>query len=376
MRLFSLALVLCTALVQLAAQSLPGQIIRDPAHPQWFLRNGGDHVFICGPGDPEGFLFRGTRNADGTRTGDQMALIDKLIAQGGNSIYMQAVRSGGDGGPTENPFVDSDPAKGVDPTILDQWEEWFTRMDDHGILIYLFLYDDVSRPFGGGSEVPAGEEAFIQTLVDRFEHHRNLIWLVGEETNEAYSNTRVRNIATRIRHHDDYDHLIGHHHGKGPSQGTWIEGGALDHYSMQNNVSSAADVHADAIAAFANGVAAGSSGNGYQTIYSENTKRRGNNIGDTRNMIWEVAMGGLQVMRLGMDIAETPDEALNACRYLQQFFEQTDFYTMVNADALAYGDTTYVLADSGRSYIAYGLDAGGGLGLQDLPADSYDLDWT
>ena len=45
------------------------------------MRHGGDHVFICGPGDPEDFLYVGERNADGTRNGDQLERINKLIEQ-------------------------------------------------------------------------------------------------------------------------------------------------------------------------------------------------------------------------------------------------------------------------------------------------------
>jgi len=33
-------------------------------------RSGRPQLFLCGPGDPEGFLYRGTLNPDGTRTGD------------------------------------------------------------------------------------------------------------------------------------------------------------------------------------------------------------------------------------------------------------------------------------------------------------------
>src|SRR5690606_26326763 len=130
-------------------------IIIDPEHPAWLKRHGGRHVFICGPGDPENFLYRGTRRADGTRDGDQSALIDKLIRHGGNSVYLQAVRThGGDAGPdpTHNPFIDSDPAKGLDSRILDQWEEWFTRLDEHDILIYFLFYDDSARIWHTGDE--------------------------------------------------------------------------------------------------------------------------------------------------------------------------------------------------------------------------------
>ncbi|MGI8782934.1 MAG: hypothetical protein ACR2L2_04680 [Acidobacteriota bacterium] len=86
---------------------LPGQIIVDPDHPHWLKRHGGKHVFICGPGDPEDFLYVGRRNPDGTRSGDQVDRINKLVAHGGNCIYMQSVRThGGDAkaDKTQNPF--------------------------------------------------------------------------------------------------------------------------------------------------------------------------------------------------------------------------------------------------------------------------------
>ena len=79
------------------AKPLRGQVVIDPKYPAWLKREGGSHLFICVPGDPEDFLYRGRRNSDGTRTGDQMALIDKLVRYGGNCIYMQIVRSHGGG---------------------------------------------------------------------------------------------------------------------------------------------------------------------------------------------------------------------------------------------------------------------------------------
>ena len=105
------------------AKPLPGQVVIDPEYPAWLKREGGSHLFICGPGDPEDFLYRGRRNPDGTRAGDQMALIDKLVQYGGNCIYMQIVRShGGDAGDdsTQNSFIDSDPKKGLGERILAQ----------------------------------------------------------------------------------------------------------------------------------------------------------------------------------------------------------------------------------------------------------------
>ncbi len=42
-----------------------------------------------------------------------------------------AVRShGGDGGPAQNPFEDSNPSGALDQDILDQWESWLSAMDE------------------------------------------------------------------------------------------------------------------------------------------------------------------------------------------------------------------------------------------------------
>ena len=149
-------------------KALAGQIIVDPAHPAWLKRNGGGPVHLCGPGDPEGFLYRGTRRLDGTRDGDQEALIRKLIEHGG------------DGRRDHNPFVDSDPAQGLDKRLLDQWQTWFDLMDRHGIAIVLFFYDDSASIWRTADRVGPQEKAFVEGIVGRFRHHRNLIWVVAE----------------------------------------------------------------------------------------------------------------------------------------------------------------------------------------------------
>ena len=93
---------------------LPGQITPYADDASWLRYEGLGSYFMCGPGDPEDFLYRGGRNSDGTRRGDQLELIRRLAATGANAIYMQAIRShGGDGAEDHNPFVDSDPRNGL-----------------------------------------------------------------------------------------------------------------------------------------------------------------------------------------------------------------------------------------------------------------------
>lgn len=350
-------------------QPLAGQIIIDPQHRAWLKHHGGKHVFICGPGDPEDFLYRGKRLADGTRKGDQEALIGKLIRHGGNCVYLQAVRShGGDGRRDHNPFHNSDPRRGINVKILDQWERWFDVMDRNGILIYFFFYDDSSDPWRRITDdrhnVCPEERRFLHRIVRTFAHHKNLIWIVAEECEEAFSMQRVHAIAREIRRADRHGHIVGTHHQSSLRYKYWRPGCPLDHFAMQYNVPGE-KAHRGAIEAFR--LAKGK----YQVIYAENTEAKPN-----AEHAWRSAMGGLMPMMLDMDIASTPAEELRRCRVLQRFFEDTDFYRTEPHDELAAGGTQYILADPGSSYIAFATRLQGSMGVRNMKAGQWRLTWV
>jgi len=375
-RALAISALLVPALVAPPLQAqLPGQLIVDPEHPQWLKAQGGDNVFLAGVGDPEDFFYRGTRNADGTRDGDQDALIDKLIAEGGNTLYVEVVRShGGDGPPDHNPFVNSDETLGLDQDILDQWEGWLQRCDDNGIYVYMFFYDDTTRVWSTGNGVFGAELAFLQAIVDAFEHHPNILWFVAEESEEAHSESKVNNIANAIRAADDHDHLIGNHHHSGDDFKAWFDGSVLQHFGMHLDVSAAA-VHQGTIDARDKAEAAGAGGNGYFATYTEVLYLAGASDAVLRTYLWDVAMGGMQPLIYGADIANTSNAVLNDCRNMSAFFEATDFQTMKNRDELARAGTTYVLANPPSSYIAYADGANGDLGLGGMSAGFHDLLW-
>ncbi len=264
--IFGLALWL--GLATAAQAGLPGQIIVDPTNASWLVynkdtdRNGKlDPFYLGGPGGPEDFLYRGTRNANGTRSGDQQTIIDAIKGTGANCIYLMAVRShGGDAKPdkTHNPFVDSDPAQGLDQDILNQWEEWFTLMDRHGIVIYFFFYDDDARIWNTGDAVGAAERSFVQGLVNKFEHHRHLIWCVAEEYEDAFGKNpqRVKNIAAEIRAADDNGHVIAVHHAMGDNTMNFPEDPNIDQFAQQPGSTSPEQLHADVLAAFSDAAGA------------------------------------------------------------------------------------------------------------------------
>ncbi|MBW8042242.1 MAG: DUF4038 domain-containing protein [Planctomycetes bacterium] len=345
-----------------------GQVIVDPEHPQWLKRKGGGPFFMCGPGDPEDFLYRGKLNPDGNRNGDQMELIGKLKGTGANCIYLMGVRShGGDGDKTHNPFVNNDPVKGINAKVLEQWEVWFKEMDKNGIVIYFFFYDDSSRIWKTGDKVGTEEKDFIRAIVDRFEHHKNLIWCIAEEYQEAFSAKRVKNIAAQIRAADDYGHVIAVHKLSGLDFSEFADEPNIDQFAIQYNMPTPDALHNGMVSTFKSA----------QGKYNLNMSEAADyGVGEkARKKSWACAMGGAYVMILGMDIAATTESDLRDCGRLVRFFESTNFNEMSPHDELRYGGTKYVLALPGTSYIAYTPNLRGKIGLRGMSAGNYEFRW-
>jgi hypothetical protein len=352
----------------LNGSSIPGQIVVDTNNPSWLKYNGGGPFFMAGPGDPEGFLYRGSRNSDGTRKGDQMELIEKLKGTGANCIYLMAVRShGGDGDATQNPFINSNPPNGLDHDILDQWESWFNEMDRNGIVIFFIFYDDSAQIWDTGDTVGQDEKAFIEAIVDRFKHHRSLIWCVAEEYQERFSSKRIKSIASIISSADNHDHVIAVHKLSGLNFSEFANEANIDQFAIQYNVRNVEQLHAGMLTAW--NYARGR----YNLIMSE-TKDHGTGRA-ARLKNWAVAMGGAYVMALGWDIANTPKSTLEDCGRLVSFMESTNFNEMAPHDELGFKGTQYVLAAPGESYIAYASNLSGEIGLINMAAGKYDFKW-
>jgi len=345
-----------------------GQIVVDSEHPQWLKRKGGGPFFMCGPGDPEDFLYRGKLKPDGTRDGDQMKLIEKMKGTGANCIYLMAVRShGGDGDKTHNPFVNNDPRKNINLKVLEQWEGWFTEMDTNGIVIYLFFYDDSARLWNTGDVVGEAERDFIHTIVDKFEHHKNLTWCIAEEYQESFSAKRAKNIAAEIRAADDYDHVIAVHKLSGLDFSEFADAPNLDQFAIQYNQSSADALHNAMVSTFKQAKGR------YNLNMSEAAEYGAGEI--ARKKSWACAMGGAYVMILEMDIATTMKSDLEDCGRLVRFFESTNFNEMSPHDELKFAGTKYVLAQPGFSYIAYSPELKGKIGLKSMRRGTYEFRW-
>lgn len=353
----------------LALAQVPGQIIVDPDNPAGLIREDGSPYFMCGPGDPEDFLYRGTEQGDGTRDGDQDALIAKLAASGANSIYVQAVRShGGDGNSSHNPFVGHNPALGLDDDILAQWNGWFDALDDAGVTIFFIFYDDDATIWETGDTVSADELAFVNGLVNAFEHHANLIWCVAEEYSEELTPARVSNLAQAIRSADDNDHPIAVHQLAGVTF-DFPDDPNIDLFAMQTVVGTPDEQHAAIVGARED------AGEEYGLIMAEMAEHGDVTGPALRELNWANAMAGAHVMVYLMDIASTPEADLEACGYMVDFFERVHIHELTPNDELAYGDARWVLAEPDTQYIAYTDQLDDVMGVRDLPGGTIRLTW-
>ncbi|GJM21659.1 MAG: hypothetical protein DHS20C15_15740 [Planctomycetota bacterium] len=379
MKLLLLVTALLLARGTAQGQALPGQILRDPDHPQWLMRAGGEHVFLCGPGDPEDFFYRGERLLDGTRNGDQDALIAKLAAEGGNTLYVEVVRShGGDGNSSHNPFVDSDPALGLDEDILVQWEGWLDQAVAADITVMFFIYDDSAKIWENAAGVVPAEQAFLEAIMNRFESYPNLIFFVSEESEEARTDAIARDLAQIMADADDHDHLIGNHHHTGTQFKSWQPGSAFEVFAVHDNVLGD-QIHIDSALIHNNATTKGSfngqPGNAYMAIMSEALFTQNGTSEERRHYIWDSAMGGLQSVVFGMDIASTPLEEHEAAQRLIDFMQTGPFWELSPADERIAGVTRWALGSDEVPAIAYTREALGQLGLTDMSAGTVDLHW-
>jgi hypothetical protein len=367
----------CVALVSHVSWAAPDVVVADRAQARWLVRASGAPLFVVGPGDPEDFLYRGERAADGTRRGgDQESIIARIARSDANGIYFQMIRShGGDGAGDHNPFVDADATRGLDEDVLAQWDGWLAALDGAGIVTLLFFYDDGARIWDTGDAVGADEERFVRALVDRFERYGGIVWCLAEEYGERYTAARMRRLAAIVRDADDHDHAIAVHLNHGTSLGELADDANIDQFAMQYNAAGGRELHDGVVEAWR--VARGR----YNINMSESQAHRlALERGDRtqmRRLNWAAAMGGAWVMQLGPFASggAMTDEMLADMGRQRRFFESIDLRALAPHDAAAADAGAFVLADPGRAWLVWNAEAGETLGLRGIAAGRYDLMW-
>jgi hypothetical protein len=375
-----------------------GGIIADPLHPRRLQYHNGGPVFIASVGEPEGFLYLGTRNADGTSTGEQLAIINEMQARGINCLYVIGFtdsRYGGDGPADGNPFVNADITGNIDADILKQWDSWFQILDAAGIIVYFNIYDDLIDVKTGQrmnwdltatGDLHPQEQKYIDAVVNKFKKLKNLIWSVNESANKTYPPSYVprwKKIAARIRMLDTNGHPIGI--GIVPetdpeaTPNTGIELYAddpnFDQMLAQHiRPTSANDMYNKMLALW------NSAAGKYNVMLAQAFPV--NNGADGRQKNWATAMAGAYVMQASgsrgraWDILKSPDADLNALGYMADFFKSVAALNrMVPRNDLKFGNTKWVLAEAGKNYVAYSDNATANLGVTGLTRGTYNLKW-
>jgi hypothetical protein len=385
--------------------ALPGQIITDPENPAWLRYNGGGPVFLAGIGEPENLLYDGKRNPDGSRDGKQLKLIRRILGTGINCVYLIGfvdVRYGGDGTPskdgTGNPFVNSDIEGDIDQDIVTQWDHWITTLDESGIATIFIFYDDLIDVLAdkrmhwdldANGELHPQEKKYIDAVVTLLKPHRRLIWCVNESANKDYSVeyvARWKRIAQRIREMDEYRHpisigLVTHtdpNRTPNSSESRYADDSRFDQILAQHIQAEIADQMHDVFLGYWNesqGRYNVMLAQGWPIVHGQ----------DARKKSWAAAMAGAYVMHAMptrqknrvWHMERTPITEFRSLGFLARFFESvTELTRMSPKDTLRWGQTKWVLADEADgAYVAYSYEASENLGIRNLAAGTYRLQW-
>lgn len=202
--------------------ALPGQVIVAGTKPGYLKYNGGGPVFLCGPDNPEDFLFRGELNPDGTRSGGgQEDMIQRMAKAGVNAFHcqmfrMQVCNIKDEGDDTHCPFVDHDPSKPLDEDVLEQWDGWLGLMEKNGINVHLEFYNDATDvermgwTLDSDGNLHPDERRFIEGVVKRLKHRKNILWGIEESCNKlpAARTPHCKKIGAVIAAADNHNHPI------------------------------------------------------------------------------------------------------------------------------------------------------------------------
>jgi hypothetical protein len=379
------------------AAPVNGGLIADPAKPSRLKYFNGGPAFIASVGDPEGFLYRGTKNANGTRSGDQDTMINELQARGLNSLFVIGFndsRYGGDGPADGNPFVNANTNGQIDVDILNQWYSWFQTLDAAGIVVIFSLYDDLIDVLAGkrmnwdlsGGNLHPQEQKYVDAVVNKFKTLKNLIWVINESANKTYPSNYVerwKKIAARIRSLDTFLHpisigiVVETDPNVTPNTGMplYLDDPNFDQILVQHvQPTSVVDMYNKMLAQW--NAAAGKINLLLAQAWPVN------NGADGRKKNWATAMAGSYVNQAYgqpgkvWDILASPDADLNALGLIDNFFRAIpSLNKMVPRNNLKFGNTKFVLAVPGQSYVAYSDQASGNLGVQGLTSGTYNLKW-
>lgn len=376
--------------------ALPGRVIISGTHPGYLKYQGGGPVFLAGPDNPEEFLFRGTLKEDGTRSGGgQEEMIERMAAAGVNAFHCQMFRMRrcnikDEGDDQHCPFRDFDPSKGLNESVLDQWDAWLGLFEKHGIVVHLEFYNDATDVERMGwildenGHLHPDEKTFFEGVVNKFEHHKNILWGIEESCNKL-PRTRTahfKKLGELIAETDDHHHPIVQSFviPEDPDRDFPEGGGTSDDYIGDPNIRLVTWLHV-----LPHGENFEAQHQQYLHYYHRDSKHFIVLKNETfhhpregvaaRRYFWACAMAGIHTLEAYIHADRGDELALRELGLVSKFMEQTFWHQMIPRDDLGSRSTKWVLARPGDAYIAYTYEYLDRIGLKDLPAGTYDLLW-
>ena len=377
--------------------ALPGHVIVAGSNPGYLKYNGGGPVFLCGPDNPEEFLFRGTLNADGTRSaGGQEEMIDRMARAGVNAFHCQMTRmkkcnTKGEGDDTHTPFVNHDPSRGLNQDVLNQWDRWLDLFEQKGIVVHLEFYNDATDvemmgwKLDSQGNLPPDEQRWIEGIVKKFKHHKNILWGIEESCNKlpASRTPHFKKIGELIARTDNHNHpIVQSFVVPNDPEGDFPEGGITsDAYIGDPHIRVVTWLH---VAPHKDDFER--QHQEYLRFYQRDASRfvvmknetyhHPRQAAQSRKYMWSCAMTGMHALEAYHHAERASDEKILADDgRINTFMEQTDFYRMKPRDDLAAGSTKWVLANPGHSYIAYTYNYSDPMGVKGMTAGTYDFVW-
>ncbi len=366
--------------------TMDGQLIPDPMMPSWLVHNNDgdnndypDPAFYCSTGSWDGFLYGGRMHEDGTRSGDQIEMIRDAKTWEGLSVRVVAIKNEADQdahnllpGTLQVPWDHDEQGKQLNESLLEQWDDWLTELDNNGIIIQFYFYDDAEHAkilFASADKdapVLPEETKFISDIINRLDHHKNIIWGIGMANQKS---DRIRAIAEVIRNSDKHNHLI-----------TVPEASITDInlqsrlYPLQFAITrSDRETPEEIYQAVRNTLYKTSDRNPVHISIS--TTEIAPERASIRKQLWAAVMAGASGITVENGNKESSSEIQEDCQNVTNFIRSTYYIRTEPREELCFSGTKHILASTGRCYIAYTDQQEGSIGIKGMPAGRYEMFW-
>ncbi|HEX9943870.1 MAG TPA: DUF5060 domain-containing protein [Thermoanaerobaculia bacterium] len=317
-----------------------GPVVENPARPRTLMYQYGEPVYLIGKfldvAAPAPLEFSHTMFSESLTEANRQALFDRHVGMKLNKINIYLANRSDYGGLATTPWVGTAAANDKQRFDLSRWwlfERWVLRMRDAGLVAQLWFFADDS---GFGDLPDADRKLLIEYGMARLSAYVNTMFTLALEWQEEWTTTEVGTYMTWLQSQNPWARLASVHGTTGDF--SFPTAAWADYMDTQagNDVGHWA-IHAHGLQNRA--VAA-------KPLLQEEFGL-GNEDTAHRQKAWAAFTAGAAGSGTGAFLAP-----------LSTFVSQVDFERMEPADALALSGNAYVLAESGRAYVAYLYDGG------------------